>query len=140
MAMISAAEFREKHLRRTVAASADMRAGVERVTVSPTEKAAAKQEKMISRLTEAVRTGKWARGLKKVSLSDWKTKMLDVGVGRVAGGLEAAGGKVEAFAAQFLPFVEAVQAKVAKMPDLVLQDNLNRMITNATELSKFQLK
>jgi len=137
---MTAAEFQEKHLRRTVAASADMRAGVDRITVSPTEQAAAKQEKMISRLTESVRNGKWARGLRAVTLTDWKTKMLDVGVGRVAGGLEAAAAKVQSFAAQFLPFVEGVQAKVRKMPDLTLQDNLNRMITNATDLSKFEKK
>jgi len=140
MAMMTPAEFQDKHLRRTSAASADMRAGIERVTVAPGDLAANKQEKMITRLTESVRSGKWARALRGVGLEGWRSKMLDVGVARVASGLEASAPKVVAFATQFLPFVATVQAKVQKLPDLTLDDNIRRMSENARELSKFQKK
>lgn len=140
MAIMSAAEFQAKHLKRTIAASEEMRAGIDRVTVAPGDLAAAKQEKMITRLTESVRTGKWARALKAVGLEGWKSKMLDVGVGRVAGGLEAAEGKVISFAAQFLPFVDAIRTKVRAMPDLTLDDNIRRMTENVRAISKFEKK
>ena len=73
---ITPEEFAEKHARRLKAAVEDIRAGVERVTESPTAKAAAKQDKMIARLQEAVSSGKWAARLKAVPLEDWKSKTI----------------------------------------------------------------
>ena len=96
MAKLTPEQFAEKHNRRTKAALEDMRAGVEAVTVAPTEKAAAKQEKMRQRLLEALENGKWANGLKRVSLEEWKQKMIELGLNRVASGLDANKKKVEA--------------------------------------------
>lgn len=46
--------------------------GVSSVTESPMEKAAAAQDKMLTNLTKAVTEGRWAAGLRKKSLPDWK--------------------------------------------------------------------
>jgi len=140
MAKLTPEEFAEKHNRRTKAALEDMRAGVERVKEAPTLKAAAKQEKMRARLLEAIESGKWAAGLKRVSLEDWKQKMIDVGINRVSAGLDANKKKVEEFAAQLLPYIEEGQKKIEKMPDVTLEDNINRMTAFIRHMSKFKRK
>lgn len=140
MAKLTPEQFAEKHNRRTKAALDDMRAGVETVDEAPTAKAAAKQEKMRQRLLEALESGKWANGLKRVSLEDWKQKMIDLGLNRVASGLDANKKKVEEFASQLLPHIEAGQNRIEKMPDVTLEDSINRMTAFIRHMSKFQRK
>jgi len=127
MAKLTAQEFQEKHARRLTASVEDIRRGIDRVTVNPCELAAAKKDKMLANLTAAVTDGRWERGLKRVSLDDWKTKTRDVGVGRIAAGIQAASAKVVAFAEELLPHIDAGQAKLKAMPDITLEDNIARM-------------
>jgi len=129
MAKLTPLEFQEKHARRLKGATEDMRRGIDRVTESPTEKAAAKQDKMLTNLTASVQSGKWAAGLRRVSLEDWKRKTRDVGVNRVAAGIDAAKEKVIAFASDLLPHIDRGKEKLAGMPDLTLDDSINRMTT-----------
>ena len=109
MAKLTASEFQEKHARRLKAAVEDVRKGIDRVTESPTEKAALKQDKMLTNLTAAVNSGKWAAGLKRVSLEDWKKQTRDVGVNRIAAGIDAAKSKVISFAEELLPHIDRGQ-------------------------------
>lgn len=129
MAKLTPQEFQEKHARRLTASVEDVRRGIDRVTESPMEKAAAKKDKMLANLTQAVNDGRWEKGLKRVSLEDWKTKTRDVGVGRIAAGIQAASSKVVAFAEDLLPHIDAGQAKLKAMPDITLEDNIARMST-----------
>ena len=129
MAKLTPQEFQEKHARRLTASVEDVRRGIDRVTESPMEKAAAKKDKMLANLTAAVNDGRWEKGLKRVSLEDWKTKTRDVGVGRIAAGIQAASSKVIAFAEELLPHIDAGQAKLKTMPDITLEDNIARMST-----------
>jgi len=138
MATLTATEFQEKHARRLKGAVEDMRRGIDRVTESPTEKAAAKQDKMLSNLTAAVQSGKWAAGLKRVSLEDWKKKARDVGVNRVAAGIDAAKDKVTEFAAELLPYIDRQKSKLAAMPDITLDDNINRMTSFIRGMADFK--
>jgi len=140
MSKLTSAEFQEKHARRLKGSLPDMKLGVERVTVSPTAQAAAKQDKMLAHLTEKINDGTWARRLKGVSLEEWRDKMVNKGLARVSGGIDAAAGKVTAFADQLLPAVDAAQAKVKTMPDLTLEDSISRMTTFIREMSKFKKK
>jgi len=129
MAKLTATEFQEKHARRLKGAVEDVRRGIERVTENPCDKAAAKQDKMLTNLTAAVQSGKWAAGLKRVSLEDWKKQARDVGVNRIAAGIDAAKTKVIAFAEVLLPHIDRGQDKIKAMPDVTLDDNINRMTT-----------
>lgn len=138
MSRLTAAEFQEKHARRLKGATEDVRKGIDRVTENPCEKAAAKQEKMIANLTEAVREGKWAAGLKRVSLDAWKRAARDVGVGRIAAGIDAAKDKVIAFADELLPHIDRQKAKIAGMADVTLEDNINRMVTFIRGMGDFK--
>jgi len=140
MAKLTPAEYQEKHARRLKGATEDMRLGVEKVTESPTAKAAAKKDKMKANLNRAIDSGKWERGLKRVTLEEWKTQMIDKGVGRVAAGIDGAAAKVTAFAAELLPYQDSVKGQIAKMPDITLEDNINRMTTFIRGMAKFQRK
>lgn len=138
MAKLTALEFQEKHARRLSAAVEDVRKGIDRVTVNPCELAAAKQEKMLANLTASVNDGRWAAGLKRVSLEDWKDKAKNVGAGRIASGITAAKAKVIAFAEQLLPHIDAGVAKLKAMPDITLEDNIQRMTTMCRHMAEFK--
>ena len=129
MAKLTANEFKEKHARRLKAAVEDVRRGIDRVTENPCEKAAAKQDKMLANLTASVNNGKWAAGLKRVSLEDWKRKARDIGVNRIAAGIDGAKEKVIAFAEVLLPHIDRGRDKIKAMPDVTLDDSINRMTT-----------
>lgn len=138
MARLTAQEFQEKHARRLKQSVEDIRKGVQRVTENPCELAASKADKMLARLTEAVQSGKWGRKLRAVKLEDWKRKTIDVGINRIGSGIDAAAPKVVAFAEKLLPAIDNARAKIKGMPDLTLEDNINRMVTYAREMAKFK--
>ena len=138
MAKLTAAEFQEKHARRLTAAVEDVRKGIDRVTANPCELAAAKQDKMLAGITAAVNEGRWAKGLRRVSLEQWKEKAKNVGVGRIAAGILASKDKVVAFAEQLLPHIDAQIAKIKALPDITLEDNINRMTTFIRGMADFK--
>ena len=140
MARVTADEFVEKHARRLKGATEDMRRGVERVSTAPTAAAANKKDKMRSNINASIDSGKWERGLRRVSLDEWKSKMINKGLGRVATGIDEAAPKVRAFAAEVLPFIDNLQNTVQKLPDTTLEDNINRMTTFVRGMAKFQRK
>lgn len=138
MSKLTPQEFQEKHARRLTASVEDIRKGIDKVTESPMEKAAAKKDKMLANLTAAVTDGRWEKGLRRVTLEDWKKKTRDVGVGRIAAGIQAASGKVVAFAEELLPHIDSGQAKLSAMPDLTLEDNIARMSTFVRHMAGFK--
>jgi len=133
-------EFADKHARRLKAAVEDIRSGVDKVTEAPTAKAAAKQDKMISRLQAAVTSGKWAARLKSVTLEDWKAKTITKGLARIATGIDEARDKQVKFASQLLPFEADLQTKIAKLPDLTLEDSIGRSTAWIRGMAKFERK
>lgn len=138
MAKLTALEFQEKHARRLKAATEDVRKGIDRVTENPCEKAAAKQDKMLMNLTASVNSGKWVAGLKRIDLATWKRKTRDIGVNRIAAGIDGAKDKVIAFAEELLPHIDREKAKIAAMPDVTLDDNINRMTSFIRGMAGFK--
>jgi len=138
MAKLTSTEFQEKHARRLKASVEDVRRGIDRVTENPCEKAALKADKMLANITTAVTTGKWAAGLKRVPLEEWKRKTRDIGVNRIAAGIDGAKDKVIAFAEQLLPHIDREQAKIQAMPDVTLDDNINRMTQFCRGMAAFK--
>jgi len=138
MAKVTAEEYQEKHARRLKGAITDIQRGVARVTVNPCELAANKADKMLSRLSEAVQSGKWSRNLKKVSLEGWKEKMINKGVPRISGGIDGAKDKVISFAKVLLPHVDAGVDKIKNLPDLTIDDSINRAATFIRHMADFK--
>ncbi len=140
MSKLTPKEAQEKHAKRLKASVEDIRAGINRVTENPCEKAAAKQEKMKTRLMASIDSGKWADGLRSVPLADWKKKFLDKGVNRISAGIDAAAPKTEAFFSQLFPHIDTLQTQVKAMPDLTIDDSIARMNTFVRGMSKFRFK
>lgn len=138
MAKVNPNEFAEKWQRRLQSAAPDITRGINRVDTAPTEKAAQKKDKMLTNLTAAVQSGKWESGLRRVSLGDWKKAAIEKGVPRISQGVAAAGGKMTDFANQLLPFQDSLKSQVDSMPDLTLEDNINRMNAWVRGMSKFK--
>ena len=137
MAKLTPIEFQEKHARRLKASTGDIARGIDRVTVAPTKLAADKIDKMKQHLDDAFASGKVKRSLLAVTLDEWKVKARDVGVGRISAGIDASSAKVVSFAEKLLPAIDAAQNKVKTMPDLTLEDSINRMTTFIRDMSKF---
>ena len=133
-------QFADKQARRLKGAIEDMRSGIEGVTEAPSKLAVAKENKFKARLNEAIAQGKWKAGLEKVSLEEWKAKMIDKGLGRVSSGIDSAKDKVVDFASQLLPAVKTATDKIKGMPDVTLEDSIARMTAFTREMSKFRKK
>lgn len=138
MAKLSPTQIREKHARRLKGAVEDMRIGVQNVTVAPTIKAAAAIPKMRAKLLESIDSGKVERGLKRVSLGDWQTAMIDKGIPRVAAGVDGAALKIEAFYGELMPHIDKLQAEVKKLPHVTFEDGIQRMTAFARGMHKFK--
>ena len=130
----------EKWARRMKNATGDMRDGVMAVTEAPGIKAAAKQDKMKQNLMAAIDDGRWADGVKSVTLEEWKDKMINLGVNRVSAGVDSAVPKMGSFMGQFMPHIEAGQRKIATMPDLTKEDAKARMIAMFDHVSTFKYR
>ncbi len=138
MAKLTPSEFAEKWARRLQAAAPDIQKGISRVDTSPTERAAAKQDKMLANVQAAIQSGKWAAGLRRVTLSDWKTAAVNKGIPRLSQGVAGAQPKVSEFAQQLLSYQDSLKGKVDSMPDLTLEDSINRMNTWVRGMAQFK--
>lgn len=140
MARVSANEFAEKWQRRMKNAVEDMRQGIQRVNEAPTAKAAAKADKMLAKITEAVQSGVWSERLRKVGLEDWRQAILSKGLQRVASGVDGATDKVQDFAQQLLQHIDAGLNQIRQMPDMTIEDSVNRAAAWIRHMSKFKKK
>lgn len=138
MARVTAEQFYDKLSRRLKAATADIEAGVNLVDVAPTKLAAESADKWVNGIMEARANGTWERGLLKVTLDDWKAKMKSKGIPRIASGIDAAKVKVVDFAKQLLPFEDTLMADIDRMPDVTLEDSINRMAAWARGMAGFR--
>lgn len=134
----SAASFATKWNRRIKGATQDVREGIEGVEEAPTLAAARAIPKMKQRLLDAIDSGKVERGLRRVTLEDWKRAALNKGVGRIAQGADDALDKVEDFAGELLPHIARGQAALADLPDLTIEDSINRVGTFIRHMATFR--
>lgn len=121
---VNAQQYAEKWARRLSQSTEDIRTGVERVTEAPGIAAARKEDKMLAGITEAVRSGKWARAVAGVSLEEWRTATLDKGIGRISQGVQSAIPKQVEMATRLLSAIETVKNRVDSMPDITLEDRI----------------
>jgi len=140
MAKLTPREAQEKHARRLKGATEDIRRGVQKVTEAPGVKAAAKEEKMRANLLAALDSGKWKNRVAAVPLEEWKDKMLNKGVGRIAAGVDEAAGDIENFFGELFEHQDGLARDLENMPDLTLEDNINRMTQYVRGMAEFKRK
>lgn len=135
MPKMTAQELAAKWASRTSAATADVVAGVDRVTESPGRKAAAQKAVWASNVAAAV--DKWERRVGSVPLEEWKARTKE-GANRIASGVQNKKGKVEGFWQEFGPFQDSVTATTNAMPRGNLEQNLARMLNQARRTAEFR--
>lgn len=140
MAKVTAQEYAEKWKRRLSGAQEDIRRGVSKVTQSPGAQAAQAQDRMLSGVTDAVTSGRWARNVGAVSTEQWKQATLDKGLPRIASGAQAAESKMARVAATLLPAVDAAAAKARAMPKGTIEDSVNRAASFMRDMRNYRLQ
>lgn len=138
MPKLTPQEAAEKWGRRLKGSTEDIRRGVQRVRDAPGVRAAAKVEKMRERLVAKIDDGTWEERVSAVPLDEWKGKMLDKGIGRISAGVDAANGKQVEFFGQLFEHQERLQQQLEGMPDLSLEDNINRVTTFLRGMADFR--
>jgi len=133
---MSAADAQAKWQQRTAAATQDMAAGIHRVTEAPGQKAAAKSQKWLAAVTAA--EPKFRRNVARVTLEQWKKAALELGVPRVAQGVQQKGYKWGEFAAEFFPYLDQGIQRVQAMPDTDFEARIARMVAMVRHSHGFQ--
>lgn len=128
--------IQEKWANRLSGATAEISAGIDRVTVAPGAKAAAKKDKWLANVQAS--QDKWATRVGAVSLESWKNAAKTIGVQRVASGAQAKKGKFGAFIREFSSHLEALDSKLAGMPDTTFEQRMQRMVTAARHNHDFK--
>jgi len=102
-------------------------------------KAAAASDKMLANIMQAIQSGRWAAGLNRVSLSDWKAAATTKGVSRIAAGVQGSVAKQAAYYSELWPFMDTLQAEVDAMPNLSIEDSINRAAHYMRRMHEFKL-
>jgi hypothetical protein len=105
----------------------DITKGIDAVTESPMEKAISQKDKMLTNLTAAVNDGRWEKGLKSVTLSDWKANTKAKVSSSLSTGVDAAMPKRQKFDTWLVQTLNGVLPTVAAMPKMTMSDSLARV-------------
>jgi len=134
--MLSPQQAAQKWARNLAASGESIREGVNDVTQSPTAKAADRAEAYVAGVQRNV--DKWQRGLKRISLEDWKEAMLTKALPRIASGASSGEPKMLSFLDKFLPYVAAGKKDLERIPRGDLQTNIARAVQMMEHNSKFK--
>ena len=135
---ITAAEAAEKYAERLAASTADIQRGVEAVQTAPGTTAAKNADKWFSGIQAAHTSGKWAKRVASVSVTDWKEATISKGIPRIGTGARAAVGKMTTFYGQLFPHIANGQSKIANMRNVTLEDSINRMVSFTRHMADFK--
>lgn len=134
----SAQDVAKKWSRNLAGATESIRAGVEAVQESPTAAAARRQDAYIDGVQQAAASGKWSRGLQRVSKEAWQQATISKGLPRIAAGATTAQPKMESFMQQWLPYEAQLQNKLKAMPRGSLEQNKQRMLAAVDHNAAFK--
>lgn len=109
------------------AAGPAMQAGIQAVTVSPTEQAAAAVDRQVAGVQAAAASGKTAARLRRVSLSQWQQAAISKGVPRLATGAAAGASKYQDFANRFYPVMQSASDQAKALPKGGIENALARI-------------
>ncbi len=129
-------EAANKWATRLGGATAEITAGINRVTVAPGMQAAAKKDKWLAAVTQS--QDKWVRNVSRVSVDQWKKLFLEVGVPRIGQGANAKKSKFVDYAKDFFPHLERGMANVANMPDTTFEQRVQRAVAMMTHNHNFK--
>lgn len=138
MAKLTPTQVADKWVRNTSAATQYLQTGVMAVVENPATKAIAAKQKMRTRLLDSIDNGKWEQGLGRVTLASWQKAMIEKGLPRISQGVTSAQPKFQKFMTELLPYQDTLAQSVKAMPDLTLQDSIQRMIAWTQGMANFK--
>ena len=138
MAKLTPTQIAAKWSQRLSGATTEIKDGVMATKTAPSTAAIAKKDKFRQNLLKSIDDGSWEEGLSKVTLADWQKAMVDKGLSRIASGAQAAQSDFATFMGELLPFQENLSNQIKTMPDLTLEDNIQRMATMVRGMAGFK--
>lgn len=123
---------------RMAGAGERIKQGVQAVTTNPAEKAAAAAPQWLAGVQRAAAEGTFEAGLRKVTLADWKAKMLGKGLANMVNGAREAKNDFQKFLTDFLPFAAQVSEQINSMPSGTKEDSRARMMANFEAMSNYR--
>lgn len=132
--MLTATQISDKWLANFQNAQTSMTNGVNAVTVAPGQLAAAQSALWLQRL-QASQT-KWATRVAAVSLADWKSAMINLGISRAITGAQAKQNNYTQFITQYTAFLTSYLPTINAMPKGTLANGIarsNAMITASAQ-------
>lgn len=107
----------DKWKRNTAGATESYKQGIMAVTESPMALAAAQADKAQRNYTEAIQSGRWAKGLQSVSMEQWKQAAATGGAARLASGVTKGAPKVAKFLSEWAPTFEQAKQAARAIPN-----------------------
>lgn len=138
MPKLTPQQIAAKWAQRLSGATNEIKDGVMNTKTAPSQSAIAKKDKFRQNLLASIDNGDWEAGLSRITLADWQKAMIDKGLGRIASGAQAAQGDFTSFMSELLPYQEQVVQQIKSMPDLTLEDSIQRMSTMVRAMSQFK--
>lgn len=114
--MLTSAQVTAKWQQNTSGAVQSYKDGVNAVTTSPTQAAAANIQNYLTGVNNAVSSGRMVAALNAVSLQAWQAAATNKGAARIPLGVQAAAPKFQAFMDKWLPYEQALKTRIASMP------------------------
>jgi hypothetical protein len=117
-------------------ATAEIQAGVDRVTESPGAMAARKADKWHAGVVGA--KDKFRQNVGRVTLEDWRASMKNIGVPRIAQGAQQKQNKMAAYMAAVAPHMDAGLRALAAMPDDTFNARVQRSVAWQNHMHNFR--
>jgi hypothetical protein len=112
--------------------------GVQATQVDVVARAVAAQPKLLTNVTQAITSGRWARKLQERGTAGWKAATLAKATNNTTG-IAAGVDDYQKAMQTWLPIIQSASASVQSMPNASFQDSLNRMTAFATALHNAKL-
>ena len=112
--------------------------GVNAVQTNPASQAIAKRNKWVAAMQNPETHNKWEAGLSRVTLADWKNAAGTVGAQRYSQSADKAQSNYQDFAADFFPFLNNVQQQINNMPDVTLEERIQKAVANMRAIAQYQ--
>jgi len=125
----AADRWAKQQIDNAVAAASDWLDGVKNPSRNPIEAALAAKDKFVDRLTQAIKDGKWEKGLAKSSLAEIQEIAGKVGTGAYSTGVSARESKIRRVVGELQPLAQAVSDSIQAMPDKTDADREKRLLS-----------
>jgi len=125
----SADRWASQQIKNAQAAADDWLDGVLNPSRNPIDAAIAAKDKFVDRLTQAIKDGKWEKGLAKSSLGEIQEIAKKVGSGAYSTGVGARETKIKRVVGELQPLVQAVSDSIQAMPDKLDADREKRLLS-----------